>query len=196
MTIPETASPPAAAPATLKGTHFWAWAALVVALTALVGSLLLSIALGLKACPLCFYQRTFVMGVVAVLGLGLWLRLWPPAVLSLLALPLAVAGLGVAGFHEYLEGKGTLECPAGLFGWGTAPQQSLAAFAVLVAVLLVDGARGRKVGGFDWPAVAAAVVLGGFLTLGAVQSAPPLPAPPAEPYQQALDGCRPPFRSP
>jgi disulfide bond formation protein DsbB len=30
--------------------------------------------MGLKACPLCFYQRTFLMGLVAVLGMGLLAR--------------------------------------------------------------------------------------------------------------------------
>ena len=47
------------------------WPSLLVALLALAGSLWLSIGLKLKACPLCFYQRTFVMGVVAVLGIGI-----------------------------------------------------------------------------------------------------------------------------
>src|SRR5262249_42769858 len=49
----------------------WVWAAFGVAVLALVGSLALSLGLGLRACPLCFYQRTFVMGVMAVLGMGL-----------------------------------------------------------------------------------------------------------------------------
>jgi hypothetical protein len=37
-------------------------------------------------------------------------------------LPLAVAGLGVALFHEYLELTGKLECPSGVMGVGTAPR--------------------------------------------------------------------------
>ena len=40
------------------------WAPLLVALLAVTGSLWLSIGMKLKACPLCFYQRTFVMGAV------------------------------------------------------------------------------------------------------------------------------------
>jgi len=43
---------------------------LMFAALALIGSLWLSVGMGLKACPLCLYQRTFVMGVVAVLGIG------------------------------------------------------------------------------------------------------------------------------
>lgn len=49
----------------------WVWCAFVVATIALAGSLLLSLVLGLKACPLCFYQRTFIMSLVGVLGIGL-----------------------------------------------------------------------------------------------------------------------------
>src|SRR5262249_45325113 len=111
---------PAAASAALV------WAPLLVALVALAGSLWLSIGMKLKACPLCFYQRTFVMGVVAVLGIGLLTEQRHRAVLNLLALPLVVAGLGVAAFHVYLEMTGKLECPAGVMGVGTAPQQSRA----------------------------------------------------------------------
>jgi hypothetical protein len=34
----------------------WTWAALVVALAGLSGSLFLSLGMSYKACPLCFYQ--------------------------------------------------------------------------------------------------------------------------------------------
>src|SRR5439155_10931971 len=84
------------------------WPSLLVALIALAGSLWLSIGMKLKACPLCFYQRTFVMGVVAVLGIGVLTGQRHRAVLNLLSLPLAIAGLGVAFFHEYLELAGKL----------------------------------------------------------------------------------------
>src|SRR5690242_8659304 len=96
------------------------WAALAVAAAALAGSLYLSMGMALRACPLCFYQRTFVMSLVAVLGMGLATRL-APATLALLSLPLAVAGFGVALFHVFLEITGTLVCPAGVLGLGTAP---------------------------------------------------------------------------
>ena len=63
------------------------------------------------------------MSVVAVLGMGLLLDVGRGGRLSLIALPLATGGLGAAAFHVYLELSGTLECPTGLFGLGTAPQQ-------------------------------------------------------------------------
>src|SRR5437016_14567561 len=90
--------------------------ALIAALIALAGSLWLSVGMGLKACPLCFYQRTLVMGVVAVLGIGVLTGQRHRGVLNLLALPLAVAGFGVAAFHVFLELTGKLECPAGVMG--------------------------------------------------------------------------------
>src|SRR5262245_66543427 len=107
------------------------YSSLLVAVVALAGSLWLSVGMKLKACPLCFYQRTFVMGVVAVLLVGLLAGVRPASVLSLLALPLAAGGVGVAGFHVYLEQTGKLECPDGILGLGTAPQQGLAAQALL-----------------------------------------------------------------
>src|SRR5438094_10025143 len=94
------------------------WPSLLVALIALAGSLWLSIGMKLKACPLCFYQRTFVMGVVAVLGVGLLAGQRHRVVLNLLALPLALGAFGVAAFHVYLEQNGQLECPGRVLGIG------------------------------------------------------------------------------
>jgi disulfide bond formation protein DsbB len=100
----QATDPPAAAtPAPGPRASRWAWAALAASAAGLAGSLSLSWGLALKACPLCFYQRAFVMGLVAVLGTGLLVRAARPERLSLLALPLAVAGLGVALFHVGLE---------------------------------------------------------------------------------------------
>lgn len=109
--------------------------ALILALVGTIGSLALSMALGLKPCPLCFYQRSFIMATAAVLLVGLMAHGVPAATLSLLALPLATCGLAVAGFHVFLELSGKLECPSGVWGLGTAPQQSLALGTLLSAVL-------------------------------------------------------------
>jgi disulfide bond formation protein DsbB len=170
-----------------------AWGALALAIIGLTGSLLLSLAMALKACPLCFYQRTFMMSLVAVLGVGLVARVATPGRLCLMSLPLAVAGFSVALFHVWLEGNGTLECPPGLLGVGTAPHQSLAAFAAL-CVLLGLGAASEA----STPLVtgAAACVLGVALAVASAVSNPPLPAPPQQPYPGPPDVCRPPFRAP
>jgi disulfide bond formation protein DsbB len=177
-------------------TSGWTWAALLMSLVALAGSLWLSIGMNLKACPLCLYQRTFVMGVVAVLGIGVLTGRQHRGVLNLLALPLAVAGVGVAVFHEYLELTGKLECPAGVMGIGSAPQQSLAVLAVLLVLVAIGIVRSGNVGDFHRLAALAAAVLGLLLAWGAVVSAPPMLPAPTNPYKTRLDICRPPFRSP
>lgn len=133
------------------GTSRWTWAALLVALVAFAGSLWLSIGMNLKACPLCLYQRTFVMGVVAVLGVGLLTTTRHTGLLNLLALPSAIGGFGVVIFHEYLELTGKLECPAGVLEWGTAPQQSLTALAVLLVFLGIGAMRSHRERAFGFP---------------------------------------------
>jgi disulfide bond formation protein DsbB len=171
------------------------WAALAVAGAGLVGSLLASWGLGLKACPLCFYQRTFMMSVAAVLGIGLLSKAVRPGCLSALALPMATAGLGVAVFHVGLELTGKLECPRGFLGLGTVPQQSLGVFAVLFALLLIDCVQSAGRGQVGFGVGAAAIGLGVVLAAASCTSNPPMPAPPAQPYPQPPDICRPPFRS-
>lgn len=166
----------------------WTWLALVVAWGATAGSLALSLGLAIKACPLCLYQRTFVMAAAAVLMVGLLLRMRPVSALSLLALPLAVGGLGVGLFHEWLELTGKLECPAGFLGLGTAPQQALVAQVLLTGLLIGDGVRRSTF------AVLGCVVLGAALAAGAMVSAPPMPAAPTRAYEKEPDVCRPPFR--
>ena len=116
--------------------HPWAMAALLFALTGVAGSLYLSLGLGLRACPLCFYQRSFMMGTLAVLVVGLAADPTRTGLYCLLSLPLALAGWGVAAFHEYLVLTGVLECPIGLLGIGTSPAQSLVVFTLVTAALL------------------------------------------------------------
>jgi hypothetical protein len=165
------------------------WLAWGVALVALLGSLYLSIGMRLNACPLCLYQRTFVMGVVGVLAVGLGVGGVRPGLLSLVALPLATAGAGVAGYHTYLEYVGRLECPDGILGLGSAPQQAVAAQGLVVLILLFDILRSRALGGFGPAAVLAPVILGGLFVLGAIRSSPP-PCPPNYDIPLNEDGCR------
>ena len=116
--------------------RIWELLALAVSVAALAGSLYLSMGMKLKACPLCLYERTFMIGLVGVLLVGLVpSRDVKPGFSVLLCLPLAVAGLCVAAFHVFLELTEVLECPAGLFSLGSAPQQSLAAFVIVTALM-------------------------------------------------------------
>ena len=167
------------------------WTTLIVALVTLGGSLGLSVGLGLKACPLCFYQRTFAMSLVGVLAMGLLTRTGSTATLSVLALPLATAGAGVALFHVSLEMSGKLECPPGLAGLGSAPQQSLAMFALLLVVLLTDAIT-RKTCVVE---LTGGLILGTVLAYASTIANPPPPPAPTQPYEKAPDICRPPFRS-
>ena len=172
----------------------WAWAALSAAVAGLAGSLYLSLGMNLKACPLCFYQRTFMMSLVAVLGMGLLAGAARPGRLPLLALPLAIGGLGVALFHVSLEVRGKLECPAGLLGLGTAPQQSLTIFVVLTGLLIVDLLHGSSTGSVPWVRLTAAVVLGALLAWSSTIANPPSKPLPPEEYAKPPEVCRPPLK--
>src|SRR5450631_4118519 len=92
----------------------WIALALFTSVVGVVGSLYLSVAMELKACPLCFYQRAFIMATATTLFFGLSLRGVPSAALTPLALASAVAGGGIAAFHVYIDAKGILECPIGV----------------------------------------------------------------------------------
>jgi len=117
---------------------------LALAGVAATGSIYLSLALGLKARPLCFYQRSFAIAVLVVLGMLIWLEGLRSTRACLVTLPLAVSGLGVAAFHVYLVRNGKLECPPALFGWGDGPFQSLGVFVALAVVCLAGACITRR----------------------------------------------------
>lgn len=190
MSTAVLSEPAAAARPSREAIGFWLWLVFLLAVAGLAGSLYLSLGMSLKACPLCFYQRTFVMSLVAVLGMGLLLGAGGGARLGLLGLPLAAAGLGVACFHVFLELRGKLECPAGLLGLGSAPQQSLVLFAALTAMLFLETIRTG--GKWRFAQITGALAIGGLLALASCTSNPPLPSPPSQPYAQPPDVCRPP----
>jgi hypothetical protein len=171
----------------------WTVFASVIALTGVGGSLWLSVGMGLKACPLCVYQRAFVMAVAGFLIMGLLTAARASSLLHLLALPATIAGLGVAVFHVWLELSGKLECPSGVLGFGTAPQQSLAVFGVLLVLLAGTAIIPRREGGVGALAIVAAAVVGALLGLASIKSAPPLPPAPDQPYDTPPIVCRPPF---
>ncbi|HUG91623.1 MAG TPA: disulfide bond formation protein B [Planctomycetaceae bacterium] len=172
----------------------WNATALLVALVGAGGSLWLSLGMGLKACPLCFYQRAFVLAVAGVLLTALLTSARWSALPAVLSLPASAGGLGVAAFHVWLELSGKLECPGGILGFGSAPQQSLVVFVVLTGLLCIAAVGGRRAGEFGGLAWAVAVALGAFFAAGSIASAPPLPDAPPKPYSDELTTCRPPYR--
>ena len=160
---------------------------LLIALVGTAASLWLSIGMGLKGCPLCFYQRSFVLAAAGALLFGLGAKSGSERGLSLaIATFSTAAGMGVAGFHVSLEMRGVLECPKGLFDVGTVPPQSLALFVILFGALAA-GSRGIYLKRF-----LLAVVLGAVAAYGCIASAPPI-VKPTKPYTVPLEICRPPF---
>ena len=139
---------------------------LLASLMTLAGSLWLTLGMGFKACPLCIYQRTFVMGVVAVYGVGISLGVQHRPTLNLLALPLAVAGFAVALLQAIAEWIGKIECPCGILGIGTAPQQSVVALGITLILALFGAVRVARAGHVAWRMLWWAVVLGIVLAVG------------------------------
>jgi hypothetical protein len=168
---------------------------LLVSAIAVAGSLWLSLGMNLKPCPLCYYQRTFILATLGVLLLGSISGAARTAPVSLLALPAAAGGLGVAIWHEYLELVGKLECPAGIAGIGSAPQQSLTIIVLLFVVLLLDTHRSRVIPGSSFLATCGAVLLGFGLAFAGIKSVPP-PTIPTKAYEGTIDICRPPYHAP
>jgi disulfide bond formation protein DsbB len=164
-----------------------------------IGDRQVSLTKNLKACPLCFYQRTFAFGTLGVLLIGLLTRARRTGAVGVMALPLAIGGVSIAGFHAWLEYDKKLECPLGLADIGTAPQQALVALGIVALLLLIDSFRNSAGGSFGAPTVLLAIILGGAAAFGCIKTVPPLPAAPTQPYdaeKQPLDMCRPPYKAP
>lgn len=180
----EPRTPPAAGPLTLL--------ALVVAWAAVAGSVFLTLGMSLVACPLCFYQRAFICAAAAVLSVGVTTGMSRTTALAALTLPLAIAGLAIAAFQVWLEQTGKLECPLGVAGLGSAPAQSLAAFALLTLLLLSEAWQDLRPGG-GWSASLGSIALGLVLALLCIITTPPRNPAPAQPYDAPPKVCRPPY---
>ena len=135
------------------------------------------------------------MGVAAVLVMGTVTGGRQAALLTLV-LPMIVGGLGVAGFHVYLEIVGKLECPKGVLGLGTAPQQSLASFVAMSAAATCGLIQSRPHSLASIVALLAAIVIGVLMAVGSIASAPPLPSVPVNAHDGPFETCRRPFPGP
>jgi disulfide bond formation protein DsbB len=135
---------------TAKAYLYGAWA---IALGATLGSLVLSDLYHFIPCTLCWYQRILMFPLPVILTIGLYRRdrnVWA------YALPLAAAGLAIAGYHSLLQWGIIHELPLpctsavpctvkqlNLLGFITIPFLSAVSFAGIVAGLLGYRATAR-----------------------------------------------------
>jgi disulfide bond formation protein DsbB len=127
---------------------FGAW---LVAATSALGALFLSDVMQLPPCSLCWYQRIPMFSLTVVLAVGLF-----PFDRNVVryAMPLAVAGWLLAGFHQLLvagviperlepcaQGVPCSEITIEWFGFVTIPTLSLSAFTAILVLLAAARAR-------------------------------------------------------
>lgn len=122
---------------------YLAW---TIALLAMVGSLFFSEVMELPPCVLCWYQRIASYPLVLIIGVGIILR--DPR-MKIYALPLCLAGLAVAIYHNLLYygfiPESITPCTEGVpcnavqiewLGFITIPLMGLGAFVSLALCLL------------------------------------------------------------
>ncbi len=122
--------------------------ALVTALVAMITSLYFSEILHLPPCTLCWYQRIAMYPLVAIIAIGIFIN---DKKLAHYALPLSIAGLLIATYHNLLYygvipetfqpcslGVSCTTPQLNLFGFLTIPLMSLASFAAITAILGLD----------------------------------------------------------
>ncbi len=121
------------------------YAAWLIALVAMVGSLFFSEVMELPPCVLCWYQRIAMYPLVLIIGTGI---LTEDSRWKIYALPLTIIGLGIAVYHNLLyygilpesvspcvEGISCTSRQIELFGFITIPLMALTAF-ILVALCI------------------------------------------------------------
>jgi disulfide bond formation protein DsbB len=122
------------------------YAAWVISLVATVGSLFFSEVMLLPPCVLCWYQRIAMYPLVLIVGAGILLR---DARVKYYALPLGLAGLAIAVYHNLLYygiiPESITPCTQGIsctsrqiewFGFVTIPFLSLLGFIGVSLCLL------------------------------------------------------------
>jgi disulfide bond formation protein DsbB len=131
------------------------WAAWVVALVSMLGSLYFSQIANFVPCELCWFQRICMYPLVAVLLVGALRRDVRAAVQYAFVLP--IVGVLVATYHIYIEANPSAE-PSGCrvggtscatkwiekFGYITIPVLSITAFATILTLLAFAWSRRER----------------------------------------------------
>lgn len=132
-------------------TAWGLWAAFAVSFSASVMAIFYSDVIGFDACPLCWWQRVFLIPQILLLGLAAWKR---DAYMAEYSIILSVFGAGIALYQHVLQmmpGSG-LPCPATgtscalrivfEFGYITLPLMAFSVFVFLIIVMLF--VRGQR----------------------------------------------------
>lgn len=130
---------------------FGAW---LVATVSTLAALFLGEVMGYTPCVLCWYQRIAMFPLVLVLAAGLFP--FDPRTVRY-ALPLALAGLGLALFHLALtagwipdslkpcqQGVPCSNIPVVWFGFVTIPLLSVLSFLLITVLLITTHLKGYK----------------------------------------------------
>jgi len=123
---------------------YLAW---ITVLLSIVGSLFFSEVMQLPPCVLCWYQRIAMYPLLLIIGTGIILR---DARMKIYALPLALAGLAVAIYHNLIYygfiPESITPCSEGVpcnavqiewLGFITIPLMGLGAFAFIALCLVL-----------------------------------------------------------
>jgi disulfide bond formation protein DsbB len=138
----------------LKEPYAFAYAAWVTAMIATLASLFFGEVMKLPPCTLCWYQRICLFPLTFVIAVGIVLR---DRHLVAYALPLVIAGLGLALYHNLIYYGFVSEtlspCAQGVrcdsrqiewLGFITIPLMALCAFILILACLLAHRNRIRR----------------------------------------------------
>jgi disulfide bond formation protein DsbB len=127
--------------------------AFLVSLVAIAGSLFYSSYAGYTPCVLCWYQRIFMYPEVLILGLALYRK---ENHIVDYSLALAVAGLVISIYHNYIYFKGlhSTVCTTAEscitpyvseFGYITIPMMALTAFLLIILFLIFKKVYGKTI---------------------------------------------------
>ncbi len=134
--------------------HYYLYFAWIQSLVATFGSLYFSEVMHLVPCTLCWYQRIAMYPLAVILGIAVYRQ---DSKVRMYAVPLAVIGLLIAVYHNFLYygmlAESYATCSAGVscttktiswLGFITIPLLSCIAFSVILILVLLFKTRTTK----------------------------------------------------